>query len=287
MKKKPLGVLASLALLSGIAPSLAGQKPERPSPQQKIVKKYGLQEKLKEALETGEGCHQPIAGSDEEKTFKDFRKLVERANIPDALLLFCDALDDGYKHEIDARANITQKIIAVQNFLNLTPKEQAYIAGHEITHVINGDTIENPNIELTEHTRFLEEVTKLALTHVLVGNPLSRAEFARLERQEAAILARADKKIGHNQKQEETADLGGLILNAGPSCKLDPDTMESALRKTLAHERHKVDSHTHGGLQKRIDTLRKNQPAIEKACNDYYRNVKMNKPNKQPPGNGR
>jgi hypothetical protein len=194
--KLPSSLLTTFALALALRPEVLAQdkleqKPK--SPQNKIVREYDLEKILDKAIrdyESGSGCRQPNATKEEKELFNDFRKMAERAKVPDALLLVCKTIQDQPQWSMGFSGQSEPNVVRAQNPLKLERKQRNAILGHEITHVANKDRYHLVDRDLAIFKRDLAILRAVAEFRAQSGDPLSTVEVTRINR---AIMTEANR----------------------------------------------------------------------------------------------
>jgi len=296
MTKAPVSLVPALALLLGINPPIPAQMRQESSPQQKIIKKHGLEQRLKDnrwedIQEKNTDCHQPSNKGPEKKSYDIFRQVLKNTRgMDDTLLMVCKATLGMTPDVVHAHSRTDSSIVKVtEAFTNLPPKQQKAILGHELTHIHNEDKVAYPPM-LPEVQRFIQfeqqAQTAIALRQ-RAGIPLSAQEAGGLLRMESALQKEAERAINisidKNHQNEISADVGGLIFAAGKSCKLDPQSMIDGIKAMLETLPPALGQGTltHPSFKRREAQLSDNIKEIQRHCRDYYNEIR--KPDKRPP----
>jgi len=264
------------------------------SPQQKIVTKYRLEQRISDArdedfLMGNRGCRQPSNSKEEKVLYRDFRLVARRANIPDALLLVCDAVEGFPVGTENIYSNTSAKIVRTTKGLARTPKAtRRSLLGHELTHIFNEDDEVNPGKEVAAYVQFEIEAQAILRPRGVGGILLTLDDLSRLLRQEVFLRGQALQAITNaassNHPMEGNADVGGLILAAGKGCHIDTLPLTSGIKGIYDTMPAWVSegTYSHPAFEERRNYLKSNKAEIEEACRTYYTQTKKHRFNKTP-----
>ncbi len=270
-----------LKWLPALTASLGMYAAREPSPQQRVVDKYKLEERIKEAHAEdfrlgNHGCHQP-ASEDEIKLYRNFRLVAERAALPDALLLVCDSVQ-GYPQGVESIYTSTrERVVRTTPAVVQAPEDsQRVIAGHELTHVINHHEGADPSPQINAYVQFEAQFAGEFVQLKQKGISLTPQQLYAVEAQEKALQKQAVDAVNSatekNYPQEQDADMGGLILGAGQSCHVESDPLISllgAMYETFPSWASQ-GTITHPAFERRKEYLAQHLDEIREGCREYY-----------------